>query len=192
MSGDFGTQQFQRQQFKHKPSDLARSIDHDAVRQELKVPARGLFVSGLLSVVLVLLGTVGALVYGGAQRDQLVDNLVWNIFGVNRQQEKLDRNNRPDPKAEKKAKERRDAQATTVLTLTVGGVIIGAAMLSAFYCFAVAGGILMGQLTNYHLCRVACILALIPILSPLIVVGIPFGVMGLAKLRRREVKRAFS
>ena len=192
MSGDFGQQQFQRQQFKHKPSDIAREVDHEVIREQLKLPSKGLLATGLLSVILVVLGTIGGLIYGGSQTEQIVDNLVWQIYGVNRKVEKLDRNNRPDPKAAKAAQEKRAAQATTVLTLTIGGIIIGSAVLCAFYCFSIAGGVLMGQLRNYNLCRVACILALIPVISPLIVVGIPFGIIGLSKLSKPEVKRAFS
>ena len=63
MSGDFGSQQFQQQQFKHKPSDMANAaLDHDTIRQELKMPAKGLLITGLLSVVLVIGGTMGSLV----------------------------------------------------------------------------------------------------------------------------------
>jgi len=192
MSGDFGKQQFQQQQFKHKPSDIAKSVDHDAVRESLKLPAKGLLITGLLSMLIVVFGTVGGLVYGGAQKDKFVNNLVWQIYGVNEVEEKLDRNNQRDPKAAQKASERRAAQATTVMTLSIGAAIIGAAVLCAFYCFAISGGVLMGQLRNYNLCRLACIVALIPVISPLIVVGIPFGIIGLAKLNKPGVKRAFS
>jgi len=191
MSGDFGSQQFQRQQFKHKPSDIAKAVDHDVIREQMSLPAKGLFATGLISVILVILATIGGLYYGSTAREEIVDNLVWNMFGVNRQAEVLDRNNRVDPKAAKKAQEQRDAQATTVMTLTIGGIIIAAAVLCAFYCFAISGGILMGQLRNYNLCRMACILALIPVISPLIVVGIPFGIIGLSRLNKPEVKRAF-
>jgi hypothetical protein len=192
MSGDFGKQLFQKQQFRHKPSDMVQQVDHDMVREKLRLPARGLFGTGLLSVILVILGTIGGLVYGGAQREQLVDNLVWQIYGVNRQQESLDRNNLPDPKAVKEAQAKRDAQANMVLTLTIGGIIIGAAVLCAFYCFAIAAGVLMGQLRNYRLCRLACILALIPVISPLLVAGIPFGILGLTQLNKPQIKKAFA
>jgi len=171
---------------------VSKDVDHDAIRDELKVPAKGLLYSGLLSVVLVVIGTIGGLVYGGVQTDKIVDNLVWQMYGVDQRPEKLDRSNRRDPDKDKKDKERRDAQANTVLTLTIGGAIIAASTLAAFYCVAVAGGVLMGQLRNYRMCRVACIVALIPLVSPLIVVGIPFGIIGLAKLRKPGVKRAFN
>ena len=190
MSSDFGQQQFQRQQFKHKASDLAKAVDKDAIREMLKVPAKGLFFSGLLSLVLIIGGTVGGLIYGSGQTEKLVDNLVWQIFGENRLEEAAAKNAKQS-KALEKAKERRDAQAQTVLTLSIGGSIIAASVLCAIQCCSIAGGVLMGQLHNYKLCRMACIIAMVPVLSPLVVVGIPFGFMGLMKLKRTDVKRAF-
>lgn len=187
MSGDFGQQQFQRQQFKHKTTDLTKAIDSETVRNSLKLPARGLFFTGLLSILLVVFGTVGAFVYGSSQTETMVDNLVWQIFGV-------DRNAKPAGKTTKfmeEEMERQDARANAVLTVSVGVLIISAALLAAVYSLSMAGGILMGQLNNYSLCRIACIVAMVPILSPLIVVGIPFGLMGLMKLRNPEVKKAF-
>jgi len=187
MSGDFGQQQFQRQQFKHKSTDVGKAVDIETVRSSLKLPARGLFATGLLSIVLVLLGTVGAFVYGSSQTEAIADNLVWQIFGV-------DRNAQAEGKITKFIEdemERQDAQANAVLTISVGVLIITAAVLAAVYSLSMAGGILLGQLNNYKLCKIACIVALVPILSPLVVVGIPFGLMGLMKLRNPDVKKAF-
>lgn len=189
MSGDFGNQQFQQQQFKHKPSDMARAgHDHESIRESLKMPAKGLLITGILSVLLVIGGTVGTLIYGAAQRDEIVRNLIWNIYGVD---VNADVSQVQETKKMKEANERRDKQANTVLTLLIGGIIIVCLTLCAVYLFAVSGGILMGQLSNYKVCKIACIMALIPVISPLIVVGIPFGIMGLAKLNKPEVKRAF-
>ena len=191
MSGDFGQQQFQRQQFRHKPSDLAStSVDHDAIRARLSVPSKGLLFTGLLSVILVVAGTVGGLIYGSTQTDRIQRELVTRMFGAEAEPSST-RARRQDTKKEKEQKELRQSRANTVLTLALGGVIISSLILSSFYVFAVAGGILMGQLRNYKVCRIACILALIPVISPLLVAGIPFGIIGLAKLRDPDVKRAF-
>ena len=187
MSGDFGQQQFQRQQFKHKATDVGKSVDGETIRKSLNVPAKGLFFCGLLSIVLVVLGTIGAFVYGSSQTETMVDNLVWQIFGV-------DRTAKPSGKTTKfmeEEKERQDAQANAVLTVSVGVLIISAALLAAVYSLSMAGGILMGQLNNYKLCQIACIVAMVPVLSPLVVVGIPFGLMGFLKLRNPDVKKAF-
>jgi hypothetical protein len=44
----------------------------------------------------------------------------------------------------------------------------------------------------YPMAMIGCIIATIPCCSPLIVVGIPFGVWGLIALNNEDVKRAFS
>lgn len=191
MSGDFGKQQFQQQQFKHKPSDMAKAgVDHESIREMLKVPAKGLLITGILSVLMVIVGTVGGIIYGSTQTDKIVRNLVWQMYGVDTKAPR--EAGQQETKAAKEAEERREKQANTVMTLVFGGIVIGALTLCAIYFFAVSGGVLMGQLRNYKLCKLACILALIPVVSPMIVLGIPFGIMGLAKLNKPEVKKAFS
>jgi len=193
MSGDFGNQQFQRQQFKHKPKDMAKAnIDHESIRQELSTPAKGLLYSGILSVILVIGATVGSLVYGATQTKSIVRNLVWNMYGIDTDADTTGGNRFKRSKAEKELEASREKQANTMMTLAIGVIIILGISMCAVYFFAISGGILMGQLSNYKVCRLACILALIPVVSPLIVVGIPFGLMGLAKLKKPEVKRAFN
>ncbi|MGI9519265.1 MAG: hypothetical protein ACR2NP_19600 [Pirellulaceae bacterium] len=193
MSGDFGQQQFQRQQFRHKPSDLAKSgVDHESIKAKLKIPSLGLLITGIISVVLVLAGTVGGLIYGSSQTERIQRELVTRMFGAEEEEASSTRVRRQTTKKEKERKELRQSRANTVLTLSLGGVIISALMLCSFYVFAVAGGILMGQLRNYQVCKIACIMALIPVISPLLVAGIPFGIIGLAKLRNPEVKKAFT
>ena len=191
MSGDFGQQQFQQQQFKHKAKDLAKNkVDTDKIKACLRLPAQGLFISGLISVILTVGGAAGFLVYGSTKKDEIVAELTWRMFGVDEEVES-ERGNANSKKA-KAAKKKRDSQANAAMTLLIGGIIITGLILSSFYIFAVSGGLLMGQLRNHKVCRIACIIACIPILSPLLVVGIPFALIGLKKLSNREVKKTFT
>jgi hypothetical protein len=54
------------------------------------------------------------------------------------------------------------------------------------------GSISMIRMKGYSSATFAAILAVIPICSPCIVIGIPFGVWALIVLRRPEVKRRFT
>ena len=132
----------------------------------------------------------GGLLYGSVQTDAIVEDLVFQFYGP---EPSPPDGRRSFSEEEKEANEiRRKKQGDTVLLLVIGGILILSLAMCAVYMFAVAAGVLMGQRKNYKLCRLACIIALIPVLSPLLVVGIPFGMMGLAKLGKPEVRKAFS
>ncbi len=187
MTTDFGQQQFQRPQFGHDPSETAREIDHNSIRKRLKTPARGLLFTGILSVVIAIGGMAGGIVYSAMNRDTIQRYWVVQMFG-----EEIKLNKRGgSSKRVKELKEKRDGQAQTAFALVLGGISIGCLMFASLYMLYVSGGILMGQLNNYKFCRMACLLACIPVLSPLVVAGIPFGIMGMAQLRKPEVKKAF-
>ena len=70
------------------------------------------------------------------------------------------------------------------------------AFMGGFVCIASSVFILRGALamrwgTNYRTALIAAILACVPILSPLYVFGIPFGIWALIMLRRPAVSAAF-
>jgi hypothetical protein len=104
---------------------------------------------------------------------------------------KLRSSGKGDSKKLVELKERRDSQAQTAFTMVLGSITIGSLLLSSAYMVFISGGIMMMQLRNYRMCKIACIMAMIPGLSPLVVVGIPFGIIGLRQLSQRNVKKAF-
>jgi len=53
------------------------------------------------------------------------------------------------------------------------------------------GGAKMAFLESYSLARVAALLACIPIITPFIIIGIPFGIWGLILLNDPRVKAAY-
>ncbi|MFM8573452.1 MAG: hypothetical protein ACKOAU_17780 [Pirellula sp.] len=69
--------------------------------------------------------------------------------------------------------------------LTNSGVAIGAVLISI-------GGAKMAFLESYKMARLGAILACIPVISPFILWGIPFGIWALVLLRDPAVKAAFA
>lgn len=57
--------------------------------------------------------------------------------------------------------------------------------------FLVYAGTRMREAKNYGLCMIACVLSLIPGLSPCCILGLVFGIMGVTKLNDSRVKRGF-
>ena len=73
----------------------------------------------------------------------------------------------------------------------VGGIIVGFIML---ICggIIIAGTIKMMKLQSYGLAMTACILSMIPILSPCCCLGLPIGIWGIVVLMDPNVKAAFT
>jgi hypothetical protein len=189
MSSDFNQQLFQRTQFKHKPSDLVQAVDHEAVKKSLAVPARGLAVTGILSVALAMGGLFGGFLYSFNNEVDIKEYWSYQIFGDEPEPERTSR--RPDSKKEEERKARKANKDQAAFTIVMGVIGIGGMALGAMYMVFAVAGLMMGQLRKYRLCRIACILAMIPGISPLIVGGIPFGIIGLKKLSNRDTKKAF-
>ena len=55
-----------------------------------------------------------------------------------------------------------------------------------------AGGSGVGRFRSRGLCLLGCSLALIPVLTSCLALGIPFGIWGLVVLHDRQVRAAFS
>jgi ABC-type spermidine/putrescine transport system permease subunit II len=64
-------------------------------------------------------------------------------------------------------------------------------MLTLPSCFIAYGAYCMRRGVRYRTSKIAAILACIPIVSPMIWFGIPFGIWALLVLRQPAVRRAF-
>lgn len=67
-------------------------------------------------------------------------------------------------------------------------------LVAAFFFTAIliaVGGAKMAFMESYSMARIAAILACIPLISPFVVWGIPFGIWALVVLRDPKVKAAF-
>ncbi len=190
MSTEFGEKQFQRQQFKHKPSDLAdRKLNRDKLRDKVKLPAYGLIIAGAVSLAVTLGGLVFGISYSALQAELIKEQMADALFGPVELPSNMQ--NIQAQRAADKIRDARKSQAQMVVTLIVGSTVIGALIMCALYTVALTGGVQMMRFQNYKLCRLACIIAVIPLVSPLIVAGIPFGIWGLARLAETDIKRAF-
>jgi hypothetical protein len=61
----------------------------------------------------------------------------------------------------------------------------------AYQIVIIAGAQKMKRLESYGFSMAVCIMAVIPLLSPLLIVGIPFGIWGLVVINQPDVKDAF-
>ncbi len=188
MSVDYGSQQFQRPQFGHKPSDVVKPVSHEMVRGQLLLPARGLLLTGVLSVILAVGGVAGSLIYSVVNRENIQRGWIAQLYGP----DAVGLSNSPSKlKRVRQEQERQRSRANAIFTMILGGTTIGFLALAAVSMAFVAAGILMPQLRNYRACRLFCLLAIIPGLSPLLILGIPFGIIGFLRLNQPHVRRAF-
>ena len=82
------------------------------------------------------------------------------------------------------------SRAWFVVTSSLYGVISGLVGL-ALAGFLVFGGLKMMRLESHGIALAACILALIPCVSPCCLIGLPFGILGLVVINDPPVKQAF-
>ena len=68
-------------------------------------------------------------------------------------------------------------------------LLFGVVLVQAFVLFS-ARQMLTGK--NYGVCMAGAIIACIPMLTPLLVIGVPFGIWAVIVLRRPEVKAEFN
>jgi hypothetical protein len=78
------------------------------------------------------------------------------------------------------------SQETTLTIRTVWGIVLLIAS-----SFVLYGSIQMLKLTSYGTARAAAIVAMIPMLGPCCVVGIPFGIWAFVVLKEDSVRNAF-
>jgi len=69
-------------------------------------------------------------------------------------------------------------------------MIWGVVMLGA-NIVTLIGGLRMQRLTGYSFARIGAIIAIIPCVSPCLLLGIPFGIWGMSALNDQDVRKAF-
>ncbi|MEL7498568.1 MAG: hypothetical protein AAFN77_13230 [Planctomycetota bacterium] len=71
------------------------------------------------------------------------------------------------------------------------GNIFGLVIISAIHLAMLLGAINMIRGVSYSSCYTAAVLACIPICSPVLILGIPFGIWAIVVLNQSDVKSAF-
>ena len=71
------------------------------------------------------------------------------------------------------------------------GAVISSLIGLAVAVFLVWGALKMQRLEGHGIALAACILALVPCISPCCVIGLPFGIWGLVVINDQNVKQAF-
>jgi hypothetical protein len=74
---------------------------------------------------------------------------------------------------------------------TVAGPVGGAVGLILMHVIVLIGAVNMLKLSSYQFARAAAIIAVVPLCTPLCVVGIPFGIWAIVVLSRAGVEEAF-
>ena len=69
--------------------------------------------------------------------------------------------------------------------------MVGALLAPVFQLFILMGAVKMRQLESWSSARTAAILAVIPICSPCVLLGIPFGIWALIVLNNPQVRSEF-
>jgi hypothetical protein len=83
----------------------------------------------------------------------------------------------------------RDEAMTDAVVGTLG--MIGSAGALAVSILILIGALKMQKLQSYGMAVTASILAMVPLLTPCCLLGLPFGIWSLTVLNREDVKRAF-
>jgi hypothetical protein len=102
----------------------------------------------------------------------------------------------PDPKeslAVREAREKREKQLKAEGDfISAATVFLAFMMLVLLNSIVLAGALNMRKLRKHRSAVTAAGIAIIPIISPLLIVGIPFGVWAMVKLSDPEIKRYFT
>lgn len=71
------------------------------------------------------------------------------------------------------------------------GLVMSTISLTVVHLIVLVGAVDMHTRRSFQLARAAAILAMLPICSPVVVLGIPFGIWAIIALSRRGVEEAF-
>jgi len=188
--GDFGSQQFQKLQFGHNPNAISKGEEAEKfIASKLAMPASIMVILGTLTLVAVVLTTAISAMTFAANKDQIVDEMKREAraritgeargtsFKLNQQQQ---------DELARVSKGHQNMMAVYMGLIVCSGVIL--ATLATFYIVA---GQRMKHLRGYNQAYFASVMALIPVCSPVGVLGIPIGIWLLILLKDKDVKRAF-
>ncbi len=189
---EFGTQQFQKIQFGHKPHEEIKTGDTEkAVHKRIDKPASILKWMAILNLVLIGGGGLFYVSNLASQRHEYVDG--WNAIALDeyRSRKRVGAHNPKITKKEEAEIKRETDWNKNYFTIILGfnTVVLFASM--CFSTFIAVSAHKMTKLKGYNQGIVASVMSCIPGVSPLLLIGIPFGIWNLVALSSKDVRRAF-
>ena len=188
--GNFGARQFQKTQFAHDPNAVAKGdAAEQVIRAKVARPALGLKIVSIISLVVILVGSIVEVGILMVNRDSIIARMNDDYRAqlqarTTGRKRKLSKDQQEEMKVRAKWHE-------NLFTIRMGSAIVGAFFGACIASFFVIAAYRMANLMGYRHAYAASILAMIPICSPLVVVGIPFGIWSFMVLNDKDVKRAF-
>lgn len=191
-TGAFGSQQFQKTQFGHKPHEEIRTDSpEEEIKKRVGKPAGWLKIISLLSLAVLFIAMAFQLINLSIHRQ------AWITYWNNISTESI-RANAPRRRGssgvsdeEEKAIKRAQTWNKNRYTLWMGFVVVSYFVQMCFLAFIAVSAHKMANLKGYRQSWVASILAVIPCTGPLVILGIPFGIWAMLVLNDSNVKNAF-
>ena len=84
------------------------------------------------------------------------------------------------------------SESLRVAWLDILAILGGSLGIAFLHIVVIFGARKMLMLRNYETAMTAAVICMIPLCSPILIVGIPFGIWGAVVLLRSDVKRAFA
>ena len=189
MDSNYSQQQFQRQQGANRAGPSGE-IDMKALAERLKLPGYGLMITATLSLAVAIGGGIWVIAWtSGPEAATSKTALADAIYGESALNAETLEYFSASRIAE--ARKKRDGELKIVNAIMLGGEAILILFLASIYMWVLVGGFMLLNMRKYTLCRFACLIAVIPVFSPLLVAGMPFGIIALFRLTERRYKKAF-
>ncbi|HMO14122.1 MAG TPA: hypothetical protein PKD64_00330 [Pirellulaceae bacterium] len=190
---DFGSSQFRKIQFGHKPHEEIKSEDIErSARERISVPAKILLILSILHIAGL---AIFAMVYVGGMtvnKGEWVE--YWNELAREQHRANKRTSGAQNPRLNKKEEE--ELKKVYAWNENLFAIMLTAQIIQFFagMCFAVFIAVAarnMMQLKRRRQAYIASILSVIPFTAPLFILGIPIGIWCLIALGHPDVKRAF-
>ena len=158
--------------------------DFEAVKARVRPPARILFVLSLVAIIIASVYTVVTLSLIGISAIVGGDETAESPIRVNRADDSDDGPTEEEKESLEKLQKGMDFMVVAVY-------IIVALIVIFLNSIIMVGASKMANLESYSYASAAARLSVIPIISPFIVLGIPFGIWAILVLSSKEVRSAF-
>ena len=191
----FGTQQFQKTQFAHKPhQEVGAEKTGDDVRARLKTPGTLMMITGAISLLASLGIMVFSLLDQSTNKDAWVQS--WNQDAADRmlaekQAQSNSFRNQVLSDDEEKVLAKKRVWNKNYYTIQMFGTAVIYFIAMVFATLFIVSGHKMKKLQGYKQSWVVAILMAVPCTSPMFLLSMPIGIWSIVVLKDPDVKKAF-